>query len=64
MRPYVQAKQKSGRRTAQWLVPSTKWALTLRAAALSATRIPGTTPLIRAAMRSVADSVVEREART
>jgi 2-polyprenyl-6-methoxyphenol hydroxylase-like FAD-dependent oxidoreductase len=64
MRPYVQAKQKAGRRTAQWLVPSTKWGLTLRAAALSVTRIPGTAPLIRAAMRSVTDSVVEREART
>ncbi len=49
-RPPTIHAQRVGRRTAKWLVPSSRSALAVRAAALHLLDIPGSGPLIRAAM--------------
>jgi 2-polyprenyl-6-methoxyphenol hydroxylase-like FAD-dependent oxidoreductase len=49
-RPVTIRAQRAGRRTARWLVPSTRSALRLRAAALWLLDLPGTGPLIRVAL--------------
>lgn len=58
MRPSVRAKQRAGRRTANWLVPTTRWRIAARAAAFAVTRLPGGTKLARAALAGVVASVV------
>jgi 2-polyprenyl-6-methoxyphenol hydroxylase-like FAD-dependent oxidoreductase len=58
MRPSVRAKQRAGRRTANWLVPNAQWRITARAAGFAATRLPGGTRLARAALAGVVASVV------
>jgi 2-polyprenyl-6-methoxyphenol hydroxylase-like FAD-dependent oxidoreductase len=54
----VRAKQQAGRRTANWLVPSSRWRIAARALGFTATRLPGGTRLARAALAGVTASVV------
>jgi 2-polyprenyl-6-methoxyphenol hydroxylase-like FAD-dependent oxidoreductase len=49
-RPPTIHAQSAGRRTARWLVPASRGALRLRAAALRVLDLPGTGPLIRTAL--------------
>ncbi|ASW56185.1 FAD-dependent monooxygenase [Plantactinospora sp. KBS50] len=58
MRPFVLAKQRAGRRTAHWLVPDTRWRLAVRAAAFTATALPGVPALLRPALATSGSSVV------
>ncbi|MDQ7907620.1 FAD-dependent oxidoreductase [Phytohabitans sp. ZYX-F-186] len=60
MRPFVQVRQRTGRKTARWLVPSQHWRMTTRRMVLAAARLPGATAVLRAAFRPMQDSVVER----
>jgi 2-polyprenyl-6-methoxyphenol hydroxylase-like FAD-dependent oxidoreductase len=39
MRPFVRDRQRSGRRTAQWLVPGSRWRITARALTFAAARV-------------------------
>jgi hypothetical protein len=57
-------KQKAGRSTARWFVPTSQWRITTRRLALAAARIPGTTSLLRAVMAPLRPSVVPADRRT
>ena len=58
IRPFIRDKQKAGRRTARWLVPTSQWRITARALAFSAARLPGMTTLMRPALAATRASVV------
>jgi 2-polyprenyl-6-methoxyphenol hydroxylase-like FAD-dependent oxidoreductase len=58
MRPLVRDKQRAGRRTARWLVPDSRWRMTVRTLALSALRMPGLPTLARPAFGAMRASVV------
>lgn len=58
MVPDVRVKQKSGRRTAQWLVPPTRLRIFLRRLGLAAADLPGASGLYRLGFRAMAESVV------
>ncbi|WP_250444511.1 FAD-dependent oxidoreductase [Actinotalea sp. C106] len=58
MRPFVEDRQASGRRTARWLVPSTAWQIRLRQLVLAVTALPGTTPVIRRALGTQIDAAL------
>lgn len=58
MRPFVTTKQRAGRRTARWLVPSSTWRIHARSAAFTAMRLPGMCWLARAALAGPVASVV------
>jgi len=58
MRPFVQDRQRAGRNTARWFVPTQHWRMTTRRIALAAARLPGATAVLRAAFSPLRDSVV------
>jgi 2-polyprenyl-6-methoxyphenol hydroxylase-like FAD-dependent oxidoreductase len=58
MRPVVADTQRSGRRTANWLVPATQWRITARNAALALAGLPGISGLLRPATRGMRHRVV------
>lgn len=58
MLPYVRRTQRSGRATARWLVPGSRWRLAVRDRLLGAVDLPGGPVLLRPTMRTVAASVV------
>jgi 2-polyprenyl-6-methoxyphenol hydroxylase-like FAD-dependent oxidoreductase len=58
MLPFIRRKQASGRRTARWLVPDTRWRLSLRNRALTAANLPGGPALLRPTMTAARASVV------
>ncbi len=58
VRPSVRVKQRAGRQTAQWLVPSSRWRITARALALATTRLPGGVRLAQAVLAGPTASVV------
>lgn len=58
LRPLIAAKQKAGRRTAAWLVPSSQWRLDVRALALAALRLPGAGVVMRPLVKTLRESVV------
>lgn len=60
MRPFVQDRQRTGRKTARWFVPTEHWRMTTRRMALAAARLPGGTAVLRAAFSPLRDSVVTR----
>ncbi|MGN9913433.1 FAD-dependent oxidoreductase [Phytohabitans sp. LJ34] len=60
MRPFVQDRQRTGRKTARWFVPTEHWRMTARRIAFAAARLPGATAVLRAAFSPLRDSVVER----
>ncbi len=62
MRPFIRDKQKAGRRTAEWLVPSSRWRLAARAGAFAVTRMPGLSTLMRPAFGAMRASVVTGDA--
>jgi 2-polyprenyl-6-methoxyphenol hydroxylase-like FAD-dependent oxidoreductase len=58
MQPLAVATQRAGRRTARWLLPSSHWAINIRAAAFAALRLPGVAALLRPAFRTWQRSVI------
>ena len=58
MRPFVRDKQRSGRATARWLVPDTRWRIAARSLAFGATRMPGGTKVVGIALARAVSSVV------
>jgi hypothetical protein len=56
--PLVRNKQRAGRQTARWLVPTHQWQLEVRAAAFAALRFPGVPWLMRPLVRSMRASVL------
>lgn len=60
MRPFVQDRQRTGRKSARWFVPTERWRMTARRMALAAACLPGATAVLRAAFSPLRDSVVEQ----
>jgi 2-polyprenyl-6-methoxyphenol hydroxylase-like FAD-dependent oxidoreductase len=60
MRPFVAQTQRTGRRTAQWLVPGTTFGITLRRLTLAAMRAPGAMTLFAPSLRRMLASVVPK----
>lgn len=58
MRPFVVDKQRVGRRTARWLVPTSRWRIAVRALALRALALPGAGRLARTMLAGASASVV------
>ena len=57
----VRKKQESGRKTARWIVPQTKWDITLRNLTLRAATMPGLSWVLKPYLVSGTESVIERE---
>lgn len=64
MRPFVRARQRTGRRTAEWLVPSSRWRITARGLAFAATRRPTGARLARKALAGSLNGVLTDRAAT
>lgn len=62
MRPLVEQIQRSGRRSAAWMVPSERWRLTTRGLLLTASGLPGMAAVMRGLFRTLRTSVVPKEA--
>ncbi len=58
----VRKKQESGRKTARWIVPQTKWDITLRNLTLRAATMPGLSWILKPYLVSGTESVIERKA--
>ncbi|GAA2854613.1 FAD-dependent monooxygenase [Streptosporangium fragile] len=57
MRPFVLGKQRSGRNTADWMVPHRAWQITLRNRLFGLADLPGGTAVMGRALRSLGASV-------
>lgn len=58
MLPFIRRKQSSGRRTARWLVPGSRWRIRLRNRVMSVANLPGGPTLLRPTMAVARASVV------
>lgn len=58
MRPFAEAKQRSGRRAARWMLPDRRWRIALRNRLLGVADLPGGPALVRTAMAGTAASIV------
>jgi hypothetical protein len=58
MVPFVRRKQASGRRTARWLVPDSRWRISVRDRAITVANLPGGPALLRPTMAVARASVV------
>jgi 2-polyprenyl-6-methoxyphenol hydroxylase-like FAD-dependent oxidoreductase len=58
MRPFAEAKQRSGRRAARWMLPDSRWKVALRNRLLGVASLPGGSALVRASMAGTAASIV------
>jgi len=63
VRPSVRVKQRAGRQTAQWLVPSSRWRIAARALAFAVTRLPGGVRLAQSVLAGPTASVVPDDGR-
>jgi 2-polyprenyl-6-methoxyphenol hydroxylase-like FAD-dependent oxidoreductase len=61
VKPAVERKQAAGRRTANWLVPSTRWRIAARNHFLQLASLPGLSGLLRPLLTTPAGSVVPRQ---
>ncbi len=57
----VRKKQESGRKTARWIVPQTKWDITLRNLTLRAATMPGLSWVLGPFLVSGTESIIERD---
>jgi 2-polyprenyl-6-methoxyphenol hydroxylase-like FAD-dependent oxidoreductase len=60
VKPAIERKQLAGRRTADWIVPSSRWRIAARNMALRLAGLPGLSWLLRPVLASGTESVVER----
>ncbi|GGS97278.1 FAD-dependent oxidoreductase [Planobispora rosea] len=58
MRPFVLAKQESGRTSAEWMVPHQAWRIALRNRLFGLADLPGGTALMGRAFRNLSSSVI------
>lgn len=58
MVPFVRRKQTTGRRTARWLVPDSRWRISLRDRVMTIANLPGGPALLRPTMAAAHASVV------
>ncbi|MGW5050295.1 FAD-dependent oxidoreductase [Actinokineospora sp. NPDC004072] len=58
MRPFAEAKQRSGRRAARWMLPASRWRIALRNRLLGVADLPGGPAVVRTAMAGTASSIV------
>ncbi|WP_189211372.1 FAD-dependent oxidoreductase [Actinokineospora fastidiosa] len=58
MRPFAEAKQRSGRRAARWMLPESRWKISLRNRLLGVADLPGGPTVVRKAMAGTASSIV------
>jgi 2-polyprenyl-6-methoxyphenol hydroxylase-like FAD-dependent oxidoreductase len=58
MLPFIRRKQASGRRTARWLVPDSRWRIRLRDRVITVANLPGGPALLRPTMAVARASVV------
>ncbi|MGX7828052.1 FAD-dependent oxidoreductase [Actinokineospora sp. 24-640] len=58
MRPFTEAKQRSGRRAARWMLPDRQWKISLRNRLLGVADLPGGPAVVRTAMAGTAASIV------
>lgn len=61
VKPAVERKQAAGRRTANWLVPRTRWRIAARNQFLQLASLPGLSGLLRPLLTTPAGSVVPRQ---
>ncbi|MCM2579030.1 FAD-dependent monooxygenase [Streptomyces meridianus] len=64
MRPFVLQKQRSGRRSAAWMVPTERWRIIARGLLLAGMGLPGTAAVLRALFSTLRTSVVPKGERT
>jgi 2-polyprenyl-6-methoxyphenol hydroxylase-like FAD-dependent oxidoreductase len=60
LKPAIERKQAIGRRTADWIVPSSQWRIAARNTALRLAALPGLSWLLRPVLVAGSESVVER----
>jgi 2-polyprenyl-6-methoxyphenol hydroxylase-like FAD-dependent oxidoreductase len=58
MLPFVRRKQRTGRRTARWMVPDSHWRIRLRDRIMSVANLPGGPTLLRPTLATASASVV------
>lgn len=63
MRPYAERRQVTGRATARWLLPDSRWRIRVRQLGTAAARTPGAQVLARAAFRAAAAPELPGEGR-